>query len=456
MPIGRKHHKYYGIKRSDRKKVEKQLHHEKVEKKVDKKKHHKSSSGSSGSSSDSSPKSVDESHIDNKNIIYTPYIEVATDSLPQANVGNRAISQSEIDILTAVLLKTPIPTHAVTGQNDNPSHTNETDSNGPINPIPKKDSSESEESSIETSTPVPSDPPVPIGPITVPDPAPSDPPVPIGPITIADPVPVPLDPTPPRLPTKRALLIGINYLTDPDNRLQGCLDDVQSMKWLLTTKYGYDANNIVLMSDDQSGDLYPNQANILTQINTIVGKTQSGDTLFVHYSGHGTQEPDTTGAEDTNTDTPGQDDCICPADFNDNGFIADIDLRKILVDKLPGGAKLRAFFDSCHSGSILDLPYIWRDDKGFVVEDPATSDNAISISGCRDNEESADTWSSQKRQPMGALTINLNRVLLENPPPSSWKNFLTKIRSYLADGGYDQVPMLCVTDKALGDSPIDI
>ncbi|EIM89372.1 uncharacterized protein STEHIDRAFT_167179 [Stereum hirsutum FP-91666 SS1] len=48
------------------------------------------------------------------------------------------------------------------------------------------------------------------------------------------------------------------------------------------------------------------------------------------------------------------DEILISSDFQQ---IVDDDLRKHLVDPLPTGSRLTAIFDSCHSGTMLDLPH---------------------------------------------------------------------------------------------------
>jgi hypothetical protein len=37
------------------------------------------------------------------------------------------------------------------------------------------------------------------------------------------------------------------------------------------------------------------------------------------------------------------------------------DLHKILVKHLPPGVRLTVVFDSCHSGTAMDLPYVYNE-----------------------------------------------------------------------------------------------
>ena len=49
---------------------------------------------------------------------------------------------------------------------------------------------------------------------------------------------------------KKALLIGINYINDPDSSLQGCIEDVINMRNMLIDAYDYDVSNILTLRDD--------------------------------------------------------------------------------------------------------------------------------------------------------------------------------------------------------------
>ena len=96
----------------------------------------------------------------------------------------------------------------------------------------------------------------------------------------------------------------------------------------------------------------PTKQNILNGFKWLVKGARSGDSLFVHYSGHGGTQ------EDTNGDEPdGQDETLIPVDYEKNGVIVDDLIHEILVAGLPQGVRLTAIMDCCHSGSIFDLPY---------------------------------------------------------------------------------------------------
>lgn len=80
------------------------------------------------------------------------------------------------------------------------------------------------------------------------------------------------------------------------------------------------------------------------------------------FTGHGGQTKDLDGDEDD-----GYDEVIYPVDFKIAGHIVDDQMHDIMVRPLQPGVRLTAIFDSCHSGSALDLPYIYST-KGMLKE----------------------------------------------------------------------------------------
>ena len=53
--------------------------------------------------------------------------------------------------------------------------------------------------------------------------------------------------------------------------------------------------------------------------------------------------------------------------FRQVGYIVDDEMHRIMVQPLEAGVRLTAIFDSCHSGTALDLPYIYST-QGILKE----------------------------------------------------------------------------------------
>ncbi len=241
---------------------------------------------------------------------------------------------------------------------------------------------------------------------------------------------------------KKALLIGINYLDSPENALAGCINDVKNIRAQIL-KYNPGFNGFRILTDDSPNvNLKPTRKNILAMIAWLVKDLKAGDSVYFHYSGHGGLVQDKNGDEKS-----GFDSCIYPCNAGVIEEITDDELRANLVDKLPAGCKCFAILDACHSGSGMDLRYMFQAPKvGTIVmqqnnkyKKPAGS--TLFLSGCRDNQTSADTVNSQNI-PSGALTNALISVWNTYGQSIKFKHLLWDVRQELQKGGYTQIPQL--------------
>jgi hypothetical protein len=162
---------------------------------------------------------------------------------------------------------------------------------------------------------------------------------------------------------RKALLIGINYI-GTDAELRGCINDTRNVSTYLMENHGYKREDMIILTDDQPQDskLYPRKTNMLRAMEWLVADARPNDALFLHYSGHGGQTKDEDGDEED-----GYDETIYPADFQQAGHIVDDQVHDIVVRPLQAGVRLTAIFDSCHSGSVMDLPYVYST-KGVLKE----------------------------------------------------------------------------------------
>ncbi|KAK2064078.1 hypothetical protein LY76DRAFT_502262 [Colletotrichum caudatum] len=161
---------------------------------------------------------------------------------------------------------------------------------------------------------------------------------------------------------RKALLIGINYFGQR-GQLRGCINDVKNMSAYLVDRFGYKREDMVILTDDQQNPMsQPTKQNLLRAMHWLVKDARPNDSLFFHYSGHGGQTKDLDGDE-----PDGYDEVIYPVDFRQTGHITDDEMHRIMVKPLQAGVRLTAIFDSCHSGTALDLPYIYST-QGILKE----------------------------------------------------------------------------------------
>ena len=126
-------------------------------------------------------------------------------------------------------------------------------------------------------------------------------------------------------------------------------------QFLVSKGYPTDERSMVILADDRKGPFYPTGHNMLAAMDWLVSEPNTQ--CFLHYSGHGGQVKDPDGDRDS-----GFDDTIVPVDYLQNGQIDSDTLHRRLVSKLPPSSTLFVVFDCCHSGSAIELPYVYRTD----------------------------------------------------------------------------------------------
>ncbi|KAK7690938.1 Ca(2+)-dependent cysteine protease [Cerrena zonata] len=281
---------------------------------------------------------------------------------------------------------------------------------------------------------------------------------------------------------RKALCIGINYFKQ-QGELKGCINDARNVQNFLQRQFGYQEKDIVSLTDDaRNPRQIPTRQNIIQAMQWLVADARPNDALFFHYSGHGGQTKDLDGDE-----ADGFDEVIYPVDYKANGHIVDDMMHDIMVKSLPPGCRLTAIFDSCHSGSALDLPYIYSTEgkvkepnlaaeagqglmsavtsyargdmsgvfssvsgllktasgSGQKAEKKARATktspaDVISWSGCKDSQTSADAF--EAGQATGAMSFAFMTSLRANPR-QSYQQLLISLREILKSK-YSQKPQL--------------
>jgi hypothetical protein len=137
----------------------------------------------------------------------------------------------------------------------------------------------------------------------------------------------------------------------------------------------------------------PTKQNILDAFQRVTEQSKSGDVVFIHYSGthnapffmsielnvdlipplpfsgHGGRLRDQDARSRSGytrmlrrqggggDEDDGYDETLIPLDFRTTGQIRDDDLLRVLVSPMAAGVTMTCLMDSCHSGTVLDLPF---------------------------------------------------------------------------------------------------
>lgn len=268
-----------------------------------------------------------------------------------------------------------------------------------------------------------------------------------------------------RPPRRTALLVGINYI-NTQSELNGCYNDVVNVSQYLRSTLGYTAGEITILTDGNRGAygsasrVPPIRQNIIAGLTNLVAGMIAGDEAVFHFSGHGSLVRDTNGDEAT-----GFDSCLCPLDYSvpasaGGGMITDDEIRTLLVNKVPRGARLYVILDCCHNGTGCDIRYKYEDFSVLLRERPTpiwrtmqraylqgkynvTAGEVYMISGCRDEQTSADAYINNAFA--GALTYAVFSILRANQATIrtySWSALLRDVRHFMRVNKYTQIPQL--------------
>jgi len=240
---------------------------------------------------------------------------------------------------------------------------------------------------------------------------------------------------------RKALLIGINYLNNPNAHLDGCINDTNYLKFMLISKFQYTPTDMLVLTDDQADPLLqPTRANIMNAFRWLVEGAVPGDSLFFSFSGHGGQVPDYNGDE-----ADGLDEVIMPVDYNTAGPIVDDDIHAYLAMGVPPGAKLTAVMDCCHSGTGMDLPYEYSTGCqicGSQGVAKVTRGDVICFSGCRDDQTSADSQALSRVAHTGVLTFSFVKCVEDHHPYLTYSSLLMNMQQAILQKGFKQVIQL--------------
>lgn len=269
--------------------------------------------------------------------------------------------------------------------------------------------------------------------------------------------------TPALAQTRRAVLVGINtYLPEGAEvkkietvekahiggrgswtNLEGSLNDVESIRELLITRYGFEAKNIHVLTQAQA-----TRKNILDAIQSdLADPATPGDVSFFYYAGHGSQMRNSKSVEEDK-----EDETTVPADsYKGTEDIRDKEYARAFMKVLEKGALLTAIFDSCHSGSIargysrFDRIRALPPDPRDAADDyagPFPEKRGALIFAAAQDIESAAEGRDENGNEHGAFTAALMKVLSNAPIEESANDIFLQTFAAMRAGGANQVPVI--------------
>lgn len=162
----------------------------------------------------------------------------------------------------------------------------------------------------------------------------------------------------PALAERYALLVGVSEYPGlaKDLQLNGPQNDIPAMRALLAQR-GFDNRNIEVLADGVQGAGVPTRQAIMAALDGVVARARSGDYVYLHFGGHGSQQP----ARDPKLKPDGLSEIFLPRDIGHwdgsagtvQNAIVDEELVQRLDVLLAKGAFVWAVFDACHSATLM-------------------------------------------------------------------------------------------------------
>ena len=139
----------------------------------------------------------------------------------------------------------------------------------------------------------------------------------------------------------------------------------------------------ILLDDGQHKA--PTHLNITEAFKSLSEQSQAGDVVFIQFSGHGGRVLDSP----IDSEAESYDEVIVPSDYSSSGLIRDTLMFKTLLAPMRYGVTVTFLIDSCDTGMMMDLPYVWstRNDRpetlakvSVHLQNRSTGRNQISYS----------------------------------------------------------------------------
>jgi hypothetical protein len=268
---------------------------------------------------------------------------------------------------------------------------------------------------------------------------------------------------------RRALLIGISKY-DRGNANTDWWDlssdrDVDQLSEILAEpKFAFDEIKI-LKTPAETTHKYI----VDTFRNWLIAPTKPGDIVFVHYSGHGSQAPDTNTPDNpiVGDEFSGLDETLVPSDYvsmqDPSKDIRDDEIG-ILLGELNANHPAQVFlsFDTCHAGSItrgrgrfiargrqwtgpqptsVDGPKRFKTAGGFLTRDQATGKGYVVLEASRD-DQLAHQFPDENGNQMGLLTYALIEALNAAGPSTTYRDVFNAVSQTVTSQPADQDPQM--------------
>jgi hypothetical protein len=267
-----------------------------------------------------------------------------------------------------------------------------------------------------------------------------------------------------------ALLVAIDQYSKlgAGHALRGAVNDSHAMAQVLTGRYGFSRDLLVQLVNEQA-----TRAAILAAMEQVAVQVREGDLVVFHFSGHGSQKPDSQPDE-----ADGWDETIVPYDSGrppqENLDITDDEIHEWVARVTSVTPYLTFIIDCCNSGTVVRNEKICggvifpKGIRGVPRPSPGRLENVSRgfrrkegrprsgpsgwlplglrytlLAACRSDQQARELDAPPEGGAIhGALTRALLDTLEEMPPGATWREVYERVKPRVQDKFRDQEPQL--------------
>jgi hypothetical protein len=231
---------------------------------------------------------------------------------------------------------------------------------------------------------------------------------------------------------------------------------------------GFQREEIVTLENNQA-----TKANIIRQVKSITAAAQTGDHIYIHFSGHGQQITDTNGDEEVDSYGERWDEAWIPYDakksyakgvYEGENHLVDDQLNELLRDirkKIGSTGKLTVVADACHSGDSSRGEE--DEEEGFIVRGtpirfeipqgaagnkiPGLPIEWVMISACKSYANNYECRVGDKQYGSLSYSLYSNRVEIIGRPFNVVKEIISESVLRLSQGPIPQTAQVDAPDS---------
>ncbi len=201
---------------------------------------------------------------------------------------------------------------------------------------------------------------------------------------------------------KYCIIIGLDYVTNKEKKLKGCINDTILIIKLLIENYNYEPENITLFTDHTENKA--TKKNIFKKFNEYLNIKTHIDTILIYFSGHGNNN------------------CIS---LENNERLFDYEIKTNLINNLENNTTFICILDCCKSGNFFRIGNWFTN---YIIYEKNIK--LLLISACNNNEIATEFYDKRNSVTFGLFTFYFFE-LLNKFKNYNWTDFIDLLNNFI-------------------------